>query len=114
MKKLKAFWKNKWKIIDGIWNTWFPNAYIDSIADKRMKICESNICGYYDKEGRGDNCFVQGSECCLACGCKLKWKQKNLASTCGLETIGKKPLWFSVMTEQEEQEFRNKVNIKND
>lgn len=112
--KIKIFWKNRDKIISGIWNTWFPNSYVENIAKERAKICESDICNMYDKDGSGEECYVQGSACCMSCGCKLSWKQRSLSSSCGLEGTGREPLWKAVMSEDEELKFRAKTGIKNE
>lgn len=116
VKKLKIAWKNKWKILEGIWNNWFPNVYLDRVATRRAEICRSNICGYYDPKGVSEDCFLKGKSCCSSCGCSLQWKLYSLSSECGIKT--KEPdsdlFWKAEMTEREEEKFRNKTNIKNE
>lgn len=114
MKKFCQAWKNRKKIIEGIKNFLFPNSYIERIAEERMTICESNVCGFFDKDGTSDKVYVKGSAGCMACGCKLSWKCRSLSSSCGLDGTGQVPLWTAVMNEKEEHEFRTKSKIKNE
>ncbi len=111
---MKTVWKNKWKIISGIWNSWFPTKFIKKVSEERFKICQSNKCGQYDGHGVSYKCYVPGHPCCNACGCKLSWAVFSLSKTCGLEELGQEPLWKAVMTEKEEEIFRKKSGIKND
>jgi hypothetical protein len=112
--KLNSIWENKWKIIRGAWNTWFPNEYVERIAKKRDKICKTNQCGFYDPEGLGDKCVVPGSDCCAACGCKRNWKIRELSAECGLANIGETPLWTPEMNEKEQEEFERKAGYINE
>lgn len=111
--KIKVIWKNKHKIITGIWNSWFPSLFVKRVANRRIKICRSNQCGHYDAHGESSKCYVAYSECCDACGCKLKWATHSLSKTCGLVELGEEPLWKAEMTEKEEQEFEHKTGIVN-
>lgn len=114
MRKIKIAWKNRKKIIEGIWNNYFPNAYVERVAEKRLKICRSNMCGYYDKWGESEAAFIKGFEACASCGCKLSYATRSLSKECGISEKGLPPLWGSEMNEQEEDEFRNKVGLKNE
>jgi hypothetical protein len=107
-------WKNKNKILEGILNYLFRKPYIERIAVRRRKICESNICSFYKPLGDAHNCYVKGEPCCSGCGCKLAWKQRSLSSYCHLRDIGERPLWDSEMTEQDEKIYREKTGLKND
>lgn len=100
--------------MEGIWNSWFPNRYVERIADKRKTICESNVCGYYDPKGENEKCYVPGKPCCSGCGCNANWKQHSLSSYCYLQDIGKLSLWDTEMTEEEENKFRTKTGITNE
>lgn len=113
IKKLKAIWNSRGKILEGIWFTWFPNKYVEAIAAKRLAICKSNICGLYDPKGEGAICVVKGSGCCLGCGCKDLYKVHSLSSYCSLKDQGKLPLWEAELTQAEEDAFRTKTGIKN-
>lgn len=111
---MKTVWKNKWKILEGIWNTWFPSRYIKNVAEKRSMICQANICGLYDKFGTAEATYVKGKPACGGCGCNEKYKVHSLSSHCYLKDLGLTPLWEAEMTEKEEEIFRNKTGIKND
>ena len=112
--KLKTMWKNKKKILEGIWNSWFPTQYVEKIAAHRLAICQSNTCGHHDPIGSAINCVKPGSGCCSGCGCNDKYKVHSLASYCYLNDLGLTPLWDLEMTEKEEKAFREKTGIKNE
>lgn len=114
LEKLKIAWINKHKIIEGVWATWFPSKYVEKIASKRIAICKQNLCGYYDPSGKHPKCFVSGTGCCTACGCRSVYKTHSLSSYCSLKDKGISPLWDAEMTEEQEEKFRNKTGIKND
>lgn len=78
----------------------------------RLKICKSNVCNYYDPVGKSEKCYVRGEGCCTGCGCKDTFKTSSLSSHCYLKDIGQKPLWESVMTEKQEEVFREKTGLK--
>ena len=107
-------WKNRKKIVEGIWNTWFPTAYVEKIAKRRRELCESNVCTLYDKNGEKPNAFVPGKPSCGGCGCRVEYKTRSLSSYCYLKDIDIKPLWEAVMTEKEEKKFREKTGVKNE
>lgn len=109
--KLNVIWKNRKKILEGILNTYFPNAYIKKIAKDRSRLCQSNVCGLYDKKGIHENCFVPGKPCCTGCGCNEILKVHSLSSYCTLKDMGKTPLWDLVMSHEEEDKFKKKNNI---
>lgn len=113
LSKIKYVWKNRKKIWEGIWNSWFPNLYVEKIAKERSKICQSNVCGVYDKYGTFEATFIKNSSACGGCGCSERYKTRSLSSWCYLKDIGKEPLWDAVMTEKEEDEFRQKTGIEN-
>jgi len=106
-----VIWKNRKKILEGIFNTWFPNAYVERIANQRLSICKSNVCGFYDEKGISENCIIQGKPCCSGCGCNDVFKTHSLSSHCTLKDMGKTPLWEAVMSREQEDDFRNKNNI---
>lgn len=113
-EKLKTIWKNKKKIFDGVWNTWFPTKYVERIAERRLAICRSNVCGYYDPIGSDIKCIKPGSGCCSGCGCNDRYKVHSLSSYCYLKDLSLTPLWDTEMTEKEEKMFREKTGIKNE
>lgn len=107
----KAIWENKWKIVSGIWNTLFPTKYIERVAQERITICKTNVCGFYDELGVMENTIVKNKPACGGCGCNAEYKTHSLSSWCYLKDLGKTPLWDSVMTEQEEELFRAKRGV---
>ena len=93
MTKLQEAWKNKFKIIAGIWNSIFGNRKEKKIAKERQKICESNTCGFYDKLGESEEAFIKGKPACGICGCNIKFLVNSMESECSLKDINKTPLW---------------------
>ena len=106
--KLINIWNNREKILEGLRNSVFRKEHVELIAKERMDIC--NSCEFIDHSG--DKCFVPGTQpCCSKCGCKLAWKTRSLSSSCGDE---ENPRWNAIVSEQEEAEIFNKLNIKNE
>ena len=93
---LNQIWKNKDKILEGIKNKYLKKKDKDklkSIAEKRISICRTNQCGFYDKDGSSKKAVIKGLEACSGCGCNLEIKGYSLSSHCYLKDIGEKPLW---------------------
>ena len=106
--KITKLWANRDKIMEGLMNSVFRKIDVESIAAERMEICKA--CPHIDHEGT--KCFVPGTQpCCGKCGCKLAWKTRSLASACGDE---ENPRWNALVSEHDEAEIYNKLNIKND
>lgn len=95
-QNINKLWRVKGNIFTGVYNTIFVKNKIEIIAAQRNKICESNVCGYYDKNGELDVCYVKGKRCCGACGCNLDWKQRDPGSSCGLTELNLTPLWKNI------------------
>lgn len=110
INKIKIAWKNRKKIWEGFWASVFPNEYIEFVAAERLKICRSNVCGFHDPLGISEAAYVKNFEACGKCGCKMSFKVRSLSSACPLD----KPFWTAKLTEQEEDNFRNKVGINNE
>jgi len=105
---LLKLWENKSKIMEGLLNSVIKKDDVEQIAAARMSICEE--CPHIDREG--SKCFAPGTQpCCGKCGCKLAWKTRSLSSSCGDE---ENPRWNAIVSEHEEAEIFNKLNIKND
>lgn len=105
INKIKKIWKNKWNILEGIYNSYFLKRKYNKIVKMRDNICRG--CEHYDTAGT--NCMVPGTQpCCGYCGCSLKFKQHSMSSGCDL---GK---WHALMTEEEEDELNKKLNINHD
>lgn len=94
--------------MEGVLNTVIKKKDVEDIAKARMAVCEE--CPHIDREGA--KCFVPGTQpCCSKCGCKLAWKTRSLSSSCGDE---ENPRWNALVSEHDEAEIFNKLNIKND
>ena len=93
MKKIHEIWKNKYEIANGIWNYFFGSRKAKEVAKKRLEICRSNVCGFYDKDGESSVAFFPGQESCGQCGCLLKTLCASQQATCSLINIGQAPLW---------------------
>lgn len=106
-------WKQKGKIAEGIKNSVFKQDHIEEIAAERIAICRTNVCGHYDPKGESPNAYFPGQESCGYCGCKSAWMVRSLSTNCSLIKDGKEPLWKAVVTEDEEQSIKNKINTKN-
>ncbi len=97
LENFKKAWDNRGDILDGVKNSIFVNNQIEALYEERNEICKSNVCGYYDPEGRSEAAVFPGERSCAACGCKLEWKLRAPGSNCGLEVKGKTPLWRAVI-----------------
>lgn len=79
METLIKLWKNKWLILQGFWNKTFKTDKVESVAKRRMKICEK--CPEIDRVGT--LCMVGGTQpCCGICGCSLSMKTRSMDSEC--------------------------------
>lgn len=114
VEKLKKIWKNKFKIIEGVWNSWFPSAYVKNVAGRRLKICKTNLCGFYEPVGASESCVVKGKGCCGGCGCNITYKTSSLSSYCYLKDMNIDPLWDVEMTESEEKAFYLRTGLKHE
>jgi hypothetical protein len=106
LRKLTKIWSNRKAIFEGVWNNLFKKNYVERIASERKAICWT--CPDYDMEGT--KCEVPGTHpCCGICGCSLKFKLRSLSSDCGNED---NPLWHSVLTQEDEDAFKESINYK--
>lgn len=111
-ENLLKVWKSKGQILEGIVNNVFKQDHIEDIANERLRICESNACGLYDKDGSSEKAFVKGSPACGGCGCKLDLKVRCMACACHLQDVGEHPLWVPVLSPAEEQVLRERLDKK--
>ena len=92
---LKAIWKNRNQIIEGITNSIIRDEFVEDVASLRIEEC--NKC-----ESQGNECAVPGTApCCNECGCSLAFKTRSLSSECPL---GK---WKALVSEEEEEQLDN-------
>jgi len=93
MSKISKIWKQRNKIMEGIKNALVRDKYVETIHDKRMKIC--NAC-----EFMGDKCMVPGTgPCCNDCGCSLSFATRSLSYDCP------KGKWKAVLSQEQEDEL---------
>lgn len=109
-EKIQLAWKNRHQIpqiAEGFFNAYMSlNRDIQEQVKVRKEICESNVCGHYDAEGKGDNVILSGKPACDICGCNIPAKPACLSCTCSLIDIGETPLWSAVMTQEQEDDIR--------
>lgn len=94
----RDLWKRKKEIIEGFYNRYLnisKRIQISNISTKRLLICRSNLCGYYDPYGTSEMAYIYGAETCGGCGCGLEEKTSCLSCSCFLAEIGKNPMWTS-------------------
>ena len=98
---LNLIWQNRSQILEGIKNTVFKTEHTEEVASARMDICKTNVCGYYDPEGKSEKAVIKGQPSCGACGCSLELKTRCMSCKCGLETLNKIPLWVEMVEEDD-------------
>lgn len=100
---LKLAWENRAQIADGFYHTYIVHKpEIDAEAARRKAICESNICGYYDAEGKPETSSVSGQPACSICHCNINAKIHCRYCYCALKDIDKEPLWDIMMTKEQD------------
>lgn len=108
LNKLMTAWRNRSQIAEGVYNTYIEHrAEIKEEAARRLAICESNVCGYWDATGTHEKLFVKGQPGCTGCGCNGALKTACMSCTCYLADIGKEPLWSAIMSPEMEKEIDN-------
>lgn len=101
VNKIKRIWKNKWLILEGMFNYYFTRKKIKRVAMWRMEICES--CPLIDI--KGSKCEVPGTQpCCGDCGCSLAYKTHSMSSACP------RGRWFAIMSEEDEDILNEKLD----
>lgn len=109
-ENLLKIWKSKGQILEGIVNSVFKQEHIEEIAEERMGICASNICGLYDENGESERAVVKGDPACAGCGCKLEFKTRSMASYCYLKDMGEHPLWEAILSPAEAEILQERLN----
>jgi hypothetical protein len=102
---LITIWKKRGKILEGITNALFKKEDVEVVAEERLAICRSNVCGFHDPHGRSEAAVVKGAESCGSCGCKLSWKVRALSDACP------EGFWEAVLTETEEAVLREQLDM---
>lgn len=104
---LKLAWENKAQIAEGFYNTYLSlDKEMQLEAQRRKDICEANICGYYDKEGKPETSAITGEPACSICHCNIKLMCHSMEKTCSLEKIDQTPLWCAVTDNEMEKEVK--------
>jgi hypothetical protein len=104
IQALKKIWNSRKLILEGVKNSFLRRPAVEKIAFERMEICIE--CPLIDNTG--ESCLVPGTQpCCGACGCKLSFKTRSLASQCE-HPDG--PRWKATMTQAEEDVYYKKIN----
>ncbi len=82
---LQLAWNNRHQIADGFYNTYLSSKpHIQEEAARRKALCESNQCGYYDKEGKPETAAVPGKPACMICHCNIELKTACTYCWCAL------------------------------
>lgn len=106
-ENLQKAWENKGQIAEGFWNAYISqDKEIKEEIQRRLEICQTNECGYYDPKGEGEKIVMKGHPGCNACGCTLPAKAACMSCSCGLTAIGLPPKWEPFMTEEQEKEIQ--------
>ena len=105
MKGVIKIWKEKDKILEGIFNKIFKKADVEHIAAERMEICST--CPELDTEG--SKCMVPGTgPCCGLCGCSLSLKTRALSASCDDKR------WEAVLSENEQELLDRQLSLEDD
>lgn len=105
LETLKLAWENKGDIAEGFYNTYISlDKEMKEEAQRRKEICEFNICGYYDKEGKPETSAIPGEPACSICHCNTKLMVHAMEKTCSLAKLDKEPLWTAITTNEQEKE----------
>lgn len=85
MKKIKKIWKNKFKILEGMWFNhivFFFNKkhWALKLVKNRREICKA--CPHLDKEGKSEEVIIPGFPACGICGCNIKEMTASLSYSC--------------------------------
>lgn len=103
---LQLAWNNRAQIADGLYNKFIEHREdIDKEAERRKAICESNVCGHYDPIGKPETSAIPGKPACDICHCNIAIKSYAMSVNCALEQIQKEPLWYAILTKEQEDEL---------
>lgn len=101
---LKSAWEKRGEITNGFYHTWVKHKpEIDAEAARRKTICESNLCGFYDKEGKPETSHIPGTPTCSSCHCNIDAKVHCTYCYCALRDVeGRTELWSEMMTKEQD------------
>lgn len=108
-EKIQRVWKNRAQIGQGLFNMYLSmREDVKQEAARRLEICQSNKCGYWDPTGQSDKLVYKGEPGCMGCGCRGTIKANCMECNCYLKDIGETPLWEAIMDSEQEKEYRQK------
>lgn len=82
MASISEIYSNRTNIISGIVNSIIKQSSVETLSQKRLAVCRSNMCGFHDPHGTSEKAVMKGSESCGECGCKLAWKTRAPGDKC--------------------------------
>lgn len=112
---LKLAWESRTKIAEGLYNTYIDHKpEIEEEGKRRRALCESNICGLYDAEGKAETSAIPGRPTCAFCHCNIQLKTNCLSCYCSMGDKDKpgdmlqmdKALWLAITDNEIEKEIR--------
>ena len=110
---LQLAWNNRVQITDALYNKYIEiKPEIEAEALRRKAICESNTCGYYDKDGKPETSVVPGKPACSICHCNIDLKVNCRICWCALKDIQQQPLWDAMMTKEQDDHIQGKEYMK--
>lgn len=114
MIKLKKVWREKWKILEGLWYNhivFFFNKTHWAVrqVDQRRDICSD--CPNLDLTGTGPNVVIKGHPACAICGCNIKELTACLSCSCSLTQIGQEPNWKPIKVKND-YKIESKIETK--
>lgn len=91
-----TIWKNKWKILEGIWYNHIvfhfnKTHWAKKLVEERRTICST--CKYLDRYGLSERVVLKGKPACSLCGCNIQEKTACLSCECPIEDF---PKWKGV------------------
>lgn len=111
---LQLAWTNRAQIADSFYNTYINNKQeIAAEAQRRRAICESNVCGYYDAEGKPETSAIPGKPACSICHCNIDAKSMCTFCWCALKDIAQEPLWDVIMTKDQADVISGEEYLRN-
>lgn len=112
-EKFQKAWENRSEIAGALYNTYISSdAEIKEESARRRSICESNVCGYYDTEGKPENSVIPGKPSCSICMCNIVVKSNCRNCWCALKDINQSPLWEEMTTADQEKELNETIYYK--
>lgn len=99
---LKLAWENRNQIAEAFYNKYIEvKPEIQAEAERRKRICESNLCGHYDPLGKPETSAIPGKPACDICHCNISIKTSCSYCWCALKDIGQHPFWIEMMSEEQ-------------